>query len=209
MALASAKRASELHALSGMSQDIKFHRGTVSLRFVTGFLLKNQRPGDPSPGVSFQSLSHSGLSGDDLLNCPVRALKIYLHRTQPHRGSRIRLFLSPNPAYKKDIIKSTVSRWMSVVIRRAYFWSAQNKEGGVAPNFPCQAVRAHEARAWTTTLAARHSVDMGAIMEAAFWRSRDVFIDHYLRDLSAVRQDGAYAFTPCVAARQVLVVQPL
>ena len=207
VAVASAKRASELHALSGLPQDIRFSRGSVSLRFITGFLLKNQRPGDPSPGVSFQSLASAGLDGDDLLNCPVRALQIYLRRTQPFRGSRVRLFLSTNVAYGKDIVKSTIARWVAVVIRRAYFWAAQNKRGGVAPNFPCMAARAHEARAWATTLAVKHTVDMGAVMDAAYWRSPDVFIDHYLRDLSSIRQDGVYSLTPCVAARQVLSKQ--
>ena len=52
-------------------------------------------------------LSLSNLVGhylpDDALNCPVRALRLYLNKTDSYRGDRNRLFLSQIQLCQKDI----------------------------------------------------------------------------------------------------------
>ena len=80
VSLASGRRCSEVHGLSGLPQDISWELdGSVSLRFLPEFLAKNQTPGDPSPSVSIQSLSSILHRGDpDRALCPVRALRRYL-----------------------------------------------------------------------------------------------------------------------------------
>ena len=62
--------------------------------------------------------------------------------------------------------------------------------GGGAPVLPLSHARAHEVRAWSATLAATNSVRLDDILQAAFWRSPNVFVDFYLRDVSSLRLDG-------------------
>ena len=64
--------------------------------------------------------------------------------------------------------------------------------------------RAHEIRAWATSLAFAHSLPLATIMEAAFWKSQGTFIDFYLRDVSRLREDGARGIQSLVAAQSVL-----
>ena len=92
--LASGRRCSEVHALSGLDSDVSYEAdGSVSLRFLPEFLAKNQRPGDPSPLVRIRPLSHLvHRSEPDALNCPVRALRLYLSRC-PRSPAKRRLSL--------------------------------------------------------------------------------------------------------------------
>ena len=75
--LASGRRSSEIHALSGRTQDVAFEpNGAVSLRFLPEFRAKTQRPEDSFPIVVIPPLT-SILTPDDpdVTLCPVRALR--------------------------------------------------------------------------------------------------------------------------------------
>ncbi|XP_070211775.1 uncharacterized protein [Littorina saxatilis] len=132
--LATARRGSEIHALSGLPEDIAFERdGLVSLHFRPGFLAKNQKPGQAPPVIQVSPLATILAPGDpDLPNCPVRALRSYLSRTQLIRAKSQKLmFISLNTKRDKDISKLTLTRWVATLIRQAYeWWLAQEWGGG-------------------------------------------------------------------------------
>ena len=87
LALASAKRIGELHALSYRVSHTR-DWGEVSFAFVTGFVAKNQDPSSLAPrfeGFSVPALTNARKNRNGRLLCPVRAVKVYLDRTAPHR----------------------------------------------------------------------------------------------------------------------------
>ncbi|MPC95382.1 hypothetical protein E2C01_090590 [Portunus trituberculatus] len=92
LALASARRVSELH---GLSAEVRHSRGRSSMTFslAADFLAKTQVPGDDSQSeFSIRALAKSvGDSESDWLLCPVRE---YLRRTRDCRPRWSRLFVT-------------------------------------------------------------------------------------------------------------------
>ena len=120
LALATARRVSEIHAFSMDSGHLRFNQsdGSVSLRTQTGFLAKNQLPSVCLDDILVQNLARTIKFNDfNRLLCPVRALKRYLKVTEPIRKNRKRLFLPLKGDH--DITKGSISRWISYTIRLA------------------------------------------------------------------------------------------
>ena len=121
LALASAKRIGELHALSYRVSHTR-DWGEVSFAFVTGFVAKTQDPSSLAPrfeGFSVLALPNVRKNRNGRLLCPVRAVKVYLDRTASHRPQCERLFVTAGRS-KKEIAKTTVSFWLRKTISRAY-----------------------------------------------------------------------------------------
>ena len=121
LALATAKRCSEIHALAMDSQHLRFNQsdGSVSLILKFGFLAKNQLPSVKPDPIVVPSLARiCKWEHTDRLLCPVRALKFYLKMTSSYRQNRTRLFLPIKG--NKDISKDTISRWISYTVKLAY-----------------------------------------------------------------------------------------
>ena len=121
IALASAKRIGELHALSYRVSHSRAW-GEASFVFVPGFVAKTQDPSSQDPrfdSFTILALPKARDNPNGRLLCPVRAVKLYLRRTAPHRPACERLFLTtgPNP---KEITKNTISFWLRKTIARAY-----------------------------------------------------------------------------------------
>ena len=91
LALATAKRVGELQALSSV---VTFVQGDACLSHVPQFVAKSESLTRSIPRSLVKSLSDfaAGLD-DDLLLCPVRALRIYLDRTASLAPLRHRLFV--------------------------------------------------------------------------------------------------------------------
>ena len=84
------------------------------------------------------------------------------------------------------------------MIRSAY---QADGEGAVSmPSGP----RAHEIRAWASSLAWAHNVQISKIMDAAYWFNQGTFLDFYLRDVSRLNDDGSRGISSAVVAQQVL-----
>ena len=202
--LATARRVSEVHALSGLMSDVSFlPDGSVHLVFLPEFLAKNQGAGDPSPVIRIPALGHLVCADDpDRLNCPVRALKTYRAKTQRSRsqGQR-RLFLSVNQDYKQDLRKPAMARWVANLVKDAYKWADQHDSGS---HLPLLNPRPHELRAWSASLALAVGSSMPSILRAAYWRREDIFINCYLRDGARALSDGTKGVSTVVAAQQVL-----
>ena len=86
LALASAKRIGELHALSYRVSHTR-HWGEVSFAFVTGFVAKTQDPSSLAArfeGFSVPALPNARKNRNGRLLCPVQAVKVYLDCTASH-----------------------------------------------------------------------------------------------------------------------------
>ena len=203
LTLATARRISEIHAISGLPSDVAYlPDGSLELMFLPEFLAKNQVPGDASPVISIPTLDTVTCPDDpDRSNCPVRALRIYRRRTESKRKAGQRcLFMSINPNHTKDVRKNTLARWISNLIKEAYSW-AISKDFSYLPLI---APKTHEIRAWSASLGHANNVPMGRLLQAAYWRSEDIFINHYLRDSARLRDDGTLGVRSLVAAQTTL-----
>ena len=196
LAFASAKRRSELHALSVEPNHIRFNKDrSVSLVFQPGFLAKNQLPSVLPPPLVIPSLSVvTGQEDPDRLLCPVRALKFYLKATEPLRGSRSRLFIPLRGS--GDISAATISRWIAATIKFTY-------AGLTSADLTFLRIKPHEVRALSTSWAFLNCVSLEEVLQAAFWRSETTFSSFYLRSLSK-QNDNLRSLGPVVAAQKIV-----
>ena len=94
LALATAKRVGELQALS---RSVSFSASAAGISYVPEFLAKTESAVRPLPH-SFSVPSLGDFAADlteDLLLCPVRALREYVSRTASFVNRPRRLFVSP------------------------------------------------------------------------------------------------------------------
>ena len=121
LALASAKRIGELHALSYRVSHSR-NWDEVSFSFVPSFVAKIQDPSSLAPqfeGFTVPALPNARNNRDGRLLWPVRAVRRYLDRTAAHRLRCEQLFVTAGRS-KKEISKPTVSFWLWKTISRAY-----------------------------------------------------------------------------------------
>ena len=99
LSMATARRISGFHAISGLKHDIAFDENfSVDLTFLPEFRAKNQKTLELSKPFSITSVSNL-LNDDDADNllCPVRALKQSLKSTSSFRQGKRHLFISIYP----------------------------------------------------------------------------------------------------------------
>ena len=170
LALATAKPVGELQALSRI---VSFAGSDACLSYVPEFVAKSESLSRSIPrSFLVKSLLDfaAGLD-DDLLLCPVRALRIYRDRTLSLAPSRRRLFISPScPTCAMS--KNVVSFFLREVIHGA---EASCPEVGT--------VRAHDIRGFSTSVAFHRNWSVSAVLDAATWSFSLVFTSFYLRDL--------------------------
>ncbi len=197
LTMASAKRRSEIHALSVEEGHIRFNdsNGSVTLLCQPGFLAKTQLPSVASSPFTIPSLSAScGRDEPDRTLCPVRALKFYLARVKSFRGNRKRLFLPLKG--KGDISAASISRWIACTIRRAYSSLSDRDVSSLQ-------IRPHELRALSSSWAFVNHTPLEDILKATFWRNHSTFSSFYLRSLSC-QQDNLLMLGPLVVAQTVV-----
>ena len=186
LALATAKRVGELQALSSV---VTFVGHDACLSYVPQFVAKSESLTRSIPrSFLVKSLSDftAGLD-EDLLLCPVRALRIYLDRTRPLAPVRHRLWVSPRRP-SRAMSKNAVSFFLREVIHAA---GASRPEVG--------SVRAHEIRGVSTSVAFHRNWSVSTVLESATWSSSSVFSSFYLRDIQH-EYDGIRSLGPFVAA---------
>ena len=177
VALASAKRVGELHALSHrVSHSVGWKE--VSFGFVPGFVAKTQDQSSLDPrfeSFTVPALPKSRDSPNGRLLCPVRAVKCYLARTSNYRPDCNRLFVTTSRT-KKEISKNMVSFWLRRVISLAY----------QLPGKPLPATRplARETRGIAPSLLFKKNYAVSQVLKAGTWRHHTTFTRHYLRDLA-------------------------
>ena len=183
LALATAKRVGELQALSSV---VTFVGGNACLSYIPQFVAKSESLTRSIPrSFLVKSLSDfaAGLD-DDLLLCPVRALRIYLDRTHPIRH---RLFVSPRRP-SRAISKNAVSFFLRDVITAV---GTSRPEVG--------SVQAHDIRRASTSVAFHRNWSVSVVLESATWSSSSVFSSFYLHEVQN-EYDGIRSLGPFVAA---------
>ena len=196
LALASAKRIGELHALSYRVSHSR-NWGEVSFSFVPGFVAKTQDPSSLAPrfeGFTVPALPNARNNRNGRLLCPVRAVRRYLDRTAAHRPRYERLFVTAGRS-KKEISKTTVSFWLRKMISRAYEISGTE--------LPTPAPRARETRGIAPSLLFKKNFTVDQVLKAGTWRRHTTFTRHYLRDL-AHRSLETFHLGPVVAAQALV-----
>ncbi|XP_050967151.1 uncharacterized protein LOC127166107 [Labeo rohita] len=121
-ALASVKRVGDLQALSINSSCLEFGPADshVVLRPRPGYVPKVPTTPFRDQVVTLQAISSQEDDPNLTLLCPVRALRIYLERTQPFRRSE-QLFVCYGGQQKgKAVSKQRISHWLVDAIRVAY-----------------------------------------------------------------------------------------
>ena len=186
VAFTTAKRVGELQALSSV---VTFVHGDACLSYVPDFVAKSESLSRTIPrSFLVRSLSDfaAGLD-DDLLLCPVRALRIYLDRLSTLSPLRHRLFVSPSRP-SRSLSKNAISSFLRDVISSA---GASRPEVG--------RLRAHDIRSVSTSVAFHRNWSVSTVLESATWASSSVFTSFYLRDLQH-EFDGILSRGPFVAA---------
>ena len=182
----SLKRVGELQALSST---VTFVHGDACLSYVPDFVAKSESLSRTIPrSFLVRSLSDfvAGLY-DDLLLCPVWALRIYLDRLSTLSPLRRRLFVSPSYP-SRPLSKNAISFFLRDVISSA---------GASRPEVGC--LRAHDIRSVSTSVAFHRNWSVSTVLESATWASSSVFMSFYLRDLQH-KFNGILSLGPFVAA---------
>ena len=174
VAAASARRRSEIHALSVKKGFIRFSSAGVFLLPDPAFLAKNFSESYTPGPVFLPSMSSASSVREDRLVCPVRALKWYLEKTKNLRTSEA-LFILPRSPYSR-VSKDTISRWLVRII--------------LPFADPGERIRAHDVRAHSSSLAWFRGVSLQDILKAAAWKSPSSFVSCYLSDV--VSSDSAF-----------------
>ena len=185
LSLATAKRVSELQALS---RSVAFSAKDRFFSYLPEFVAKTDSERNPLPR-SFSVRSLEDFIGDlpeDRLLCPVRAVRVYLRCTEALRPFPRALFVSPSCPSR------ALSKYaLSYFIRRVIIDSGAVGDG-VSPH-------AHSVRGVATSVLFMRNWSVSRVLEAATWKSNLVFASFYLRDVS-LAFDGFRALGPVVAA---------
>lgn len=175
VAAASARRRSELHALTIKKGFFRFSADGVHLLPDPSFMTKNQTVSFTPEEIFLPSIATTSSIREDRWVCPVRALKWYVEKTKSIRTSE-RLFIIPRAPFT-PASKDTLSKWIVKLILPHV-----NRE---------DSVRAHDIRAHASSRAWFAGVPLEEILRAAAWKTPSSFVASYLTDI--VSSQGAFA----------------
>uniref|UniRef100_A0A803K8I3 Tyr recombinase domain-containing protein n=1 Tax=Xenopus tropicalis TaxID=8364 RepID=A0A803K8I3_XENTR len=173
VAISSARRVSELGALSCSEPFLVFHEDRAVLRTIPGFLPKVVSNFHINTEIVLPSFCNKPKNDKETrlhqLDV-VRALKTYTSRTRAFRKTDS-LFMIPSGARKGlPATKTTIARWIKETIRRSYL--AKKK-------VPPIKIRAHSTRSLGTSWAHRNFASAEQVCRAATWSSLHTFTKFY------------------------------
>ena len=105
--------------------------------------------------------------------CPVRALTLYLRRTQLVVARAHSLFVSTRSP-SRPISRNAVSFFLREVI----------SEAGTVRDVAAPPLQAHSVHGVSTSVAFLRNWSISKVLEAATWRSNSVFASFYFRNIS-------------------------
>ena len=195
--LASGLRRGELHAIPLKGVSYPKDHSHITLRPDPGFISKTRiRTGHALQPVVIKSLRPLVGKEKDRTLCPTRCLLTYMKRSESVRGEKKFLFVSPDARGSREISVNTISSWISNLIAYCY-----RQPGQTAIDLSGKTT--HELRAYASSLVHKGCWALEDILQAGCWQSNQVFVNHYLRDLS--EQEGALKrLGPLVAGKQVV-----
>ncbi|XP_073467253.1 uncharacterized protein [Aquarana catesbeiana] len=177
VAITSARRISELHALSVKEPFLSVFPDRVVLKVDPGFLPKVASFSNRSQEITLPTFcaNPSGEKEGQFHNLDVR--RILLHYLEVTGGFRVSdsLFV-PFSGNKKgqQASKASLARWLKTAISVAYSQMGLSSPLGI---------RAHSTRAQATTWAERAGATPDQICKVATWSSYLTFVRHYRLDL--------------------------
>ncbi|KAK2823508.1 hypothetical protein Q7C36_020108 [Tachysurus vachellii] len=181
LALVTAKRVSDLHALSVSPSCLQFAPGLtkVSFRPNPAFVPKVLESTYRCPSTELAAFHPPPFSSPEerKLNalCPVRALRAYVGRTAGFRTCD-QLFVSwATPHTGKPLSRQRLSHWIVEAISVAY---------GCRGLQPPAGLRAHSTRGMATSWALLRGVSVLDICSAASWATPHTFVRFYRLDVS-------------------------
>jgi hypothetical protein len=193
--MACAKRRGHVFHLDATQISFGENDSEVAIGVLPEFVSKRQAESNTpiDHQVTFPALTTASDKAD-LSLCPVRALRVYLNKTEKFRKGRKRLFLSLQEG-RLDFKADVLTTWIRHLIIHAY---------KTCPHQEAQLHRVlHETRGIATSWALFHNVQMTSLLRAAEWKSPNVFINNYMRDMSHV-QDGLHKLGPIVVAQHIV-----
>ena len=176
VSLATVRRVGELQAVS---RDVSISGSDIYLSYLPEFRAKTKSSANPLPR-SFCVRSLSDFVGDlpdELLLCPVRALRLYLSRVSSVSPRPHTLFVSPRSP-SRSLSKNAISFFLRDVISRAY-----SSPSSSLPSSSTSAFRAHSVRGVAASWAFSRNAPLSSILAAATWASSSVFTSFYLKDV--------------------------
>ena len=203
VSLATARRVGELQAVS---REVSFSGSDAYLSYLLEFRAKIVSAVNPLPR-SFCVRSLDDFVGDlpeELLLCPVRALRSYQARTSSLVSRPRNLFVSPRSP-SRYLSKNALSFFLRDVISRAYS-SSSSSASSSGPSSSASAPsssRAHGIRGVATLWAFARNASLSSILGAASWASSSVFTSFYLSDVQFSSSRG-FSLGPGVAAGSVV-----
>ena len=181
VALTTAKRSSDIHALSVSGSCMRFsgNNTRVTIRPNLSFMPKTFPAGrDPVELTAFHPPPFAS-EEDKRLHClcPVRALRLYRDRTAPFRqGDQLFVSWAPHARWKgKPITKVRLSQWIVEAIQLAYASSGVELPEGL---------RAHSTRGMAASWALARGVPIQDVCAAASWSSPLTFATYYNLDVA-------------------------
>ena len=185
--LVSLVMARKVGKLQAVSREVSFSGSDIFLSFLLEFRAKTESSVNLLPR-SFCVRSLADFVGDlpeELLLCPVRALRIYLSRTASLSPSPRSLFVSPR-APSRPLSMNAFSFFLRDLITRA-----------------SSAFHAHSVRGVAASWAFSRNASLSSILAAATWSSSSVFTSFYLSDVQFSSSRG-FSLGPLVAAGSVV-----
>ena len=183
LAMATAKRVSELQALSF---SVSFQGEDLVLYYDPFFRAKTESVSNPLPrSIIVPSLSDFAGDLPERVQCPVRAIKFLRKAARSASFIPSRLFVSP-----RNLECAMSKNAMSFYLRQLIVDS-----GAVSSSRP---PRAHDIRGIATSLNYYSNLSLSNLMQVATWKSNRVFASRYLKEVSAT-QDNIQQFGPLIA----------
>ena len=208
LSLATARRVGELQAVAA---NVSFSGGDAFLSYLPEFRAKSESAARPLPR-SFRVPSLTEFVGslpDELLLCPVRALRIFLRRTSSLSPRPCSHFVSPRSP-SRSLSKNALSYFLRSVILQSLSLApaasslpSTSSASLAASSASGTWFRAHSVRSVATSTAFARNVPVSSLLEAASWSSASVFTSFYLRDVQFESNQG-FSLGPFVAAGAVV-----
>lgn len=156
--LLSAQRCQTLHLVQ--LSDIKLTDDEVFI--APNHILKHTKPGKHLDIIRFKAYPKN------VNLCIVTIIKEYIKRTKDLRNTEKLLISTIKP--HKQVSKSTISRWIKLVMAKA----------GIDPEF-----KPHSTRAAATSKANLHGVPLDIIIKSAGWSNTSVFAKFYKKPVTS------------------------
>ena len=187
VAVSTARRSSELGALSIEKSKFLVRPHGIEVGYVPGFVPKNARINYAGRTIVIPKFEEMASCEEERLLCPVRAVKCYKKRMKLLRKEgEQRLFLTYGNGDNQGsgASKKTIARWITETIKFAYANASEE-------TLRVMKIKAHSVRAAATTYALLKGVEIRHILEAADWASPTTFIDFYFKPGSGPGQEFA------------------